>query len=406
MRRFYADLHVHLGRAGGRPVKISASAQLTVAAVLDHCRRHKGIDIVGIIDAATPGALQELGDLAAAGELTPLAGGGLDAGGVVVLPGAEVEVWFAGAEGRGRGGAVHLLVYLPGLAELAEFAAWQVGRAGVRNPWLSTQRHRVGAAAVAEQARQLGGVVVPAHAFTPYKSVLAAADRLADVLPPELWSAAPAVELGLSADTELATAWDELAAFAFLANSDAHSLGTIAREYNELELAAPSFAEWLLALRGEGGRRITANYGLDPRLGKYHRSYCLDCAAPLGGEPPLLACPHRPRHRIVIGVLDRLIQARGAATGGVQPPGRPRPPYVHQVPLSFIPGVGPRVLDRLVAAFGSEMAVLHRAGAAQLAEVVGEKLAARIVAARAGRLRIDAGAGGRYGRVLPEGAGS
>ncbi len=27
----------------------------------------------------------------------------------------------------------------------------------------------------------------------------------------------------------------------------------------------------------EAGRRVAANYGLDPRLGKYHRTFCLQC---------------------------------------------------------------------------------------------------------------------------------
>ena len=58
----------------------------------------------------------------------------------------------------------------------------------------------------------------------------------------------------------------------FLTNSDAHSLGKIGREYNELQVAAPSFDEFRMALQGEAGRSIAANYGLNPRLGKYHRT--------------------------------------------------------------------------------------------------------------------------------------
>jgi PHP family Zn ribbon phosphoesterase len=53
-----------------------------------------------------------------------------------------------------------------------------------------------------------------------------------------------------------------------------------------------------------------------------------------------------------------------------------------------------------LAAFGSEMAVLHRADYQDLANVVGEKTAAAILAARSGEARIVAGAGGIYGRML------
>ena len=63
----------------------------------------------------------------------------------------------------------------------------------------------------------------------------------------------------------------------FLTNSDAHSLPKIAREYNKMEVEDISFKEIVKALKNEDGRRIVANYGLDPKLGKYHRTYCDDC---------------------------------------------------------------------------------------------------------------------------------
>jgi PHP family Zn ribbon phosphoesterase len=48
------------------------------------------------------------------------------------------------------------------------------------------------------------------------------------------------------------------------------------------------------------------------------------------------------------------------------------------------------------------MAVLHRATRDQLVEAAGERIADRIVAAREGRLTIQAGGGGTYGRTLPD----
>ncbi|MCL6508580.1 MAG: endonuclease Q family protein, partial [Bryobacteraceae bacterium] len=66
----------------------------------------------------------------------------------------------------------------------------------------------------------------------------------------------------------------ELHRYPYLTNSDAHSLRKIAREYEEVRLAAPTFAELEKALRGEDGRAIVANYGLNPKLGKYHQTVC------------------------------------------------------------------------------------------------------------------------------------
>jgi len=200
----------------------------------------------------------------------------------------------------------------------------------------------------------------------------------------------------------------ELDRYPFLTNSDAHSLARIGREYTAILLAEPSFDELRMALRGEGGRGIAANYGLDPRLGKYHRTHCAGCGTTLdeGDAGPSDAgvlpsrCPLCGSDKLIRGVFDR-VRALGRLAGRDEPRIAPgRPPYVCQVPLEFIPGVGPKLLGRLLDRFGTEMNVLHEASPEALAEAAGEKTAALILAAREGRLGLKAGGGGRYGRAL------
>ncbi|MFZ5824308.1 MAG: endonuclease Q family protein [Bacillota bacterium] len=393
----FADLHIHLGWAGepGGGVKISAARELTLANILREARDRKGIRLIGVIDAATSGALQDLEGLLAGGVVSELPGGGLAyLGDVTLIPGAEVEVVH-------QGKPLHLLCYFRGARQLREFAAWQRGR--VRNTSLSTQRHHgTSAADVVSFVGSLGGVVIPAHIFTPFKSALGAAPAISEIVPPDLWDHVPAVELGLSSDTALAEMLPELSAFSFVTNSDAHSLGRIGREYNRLRVAAPTFDEWVMALRGDGGRAVSANFGLDPRLGKYHRTYCLACDTRIDGEPPVLHCPVDHSHRVVLGVLDRIHHFRAWQEGRFERAPRERPPYVHQVPLQFVPGLGKRSLDRLLAAFGTEMAILHQASEEALDEVVGARLARLVVAAREGSLAIESGGGGIYGKVLSE----
>ncbi|HLN63921.1 MAG TPA: endonuclease Q family protein, partial [Symbiobacteriaceae bacterium] len=395
LREVYLDLHIHLGWAGepGGGVKISAARDLTLANILRECRERKGIGMVGVIDAATTGALDDLNRLMAAGVVEELPGGGLSyEGDVTLIPGAEIEVAH-----EANGKAIHLLGFVRGARELKELSAWQASR--VRNRHLSTQRHHgTTAADVVTFVGSLGGIVIPAHIFTPFKSALGAAASIAEVIPPELWTHVPAVELGLSSDTELADMLPELSHFAFVTDADAHSLGKIGREYNLLHVGAPTFDELVMALRERDGRKVAANYGLDPRLGKYHRTYCLTCDRRLEGEPPVLACPVHPDHKLVLGVLDRIYdyQMRQADVEAVE---RRRPPYVHQVPLQFVPGLGKKAMEKLLAAFGTEMGVLHRATAEELEAVVGPKLARLVVGAREGSLAIESGGGGIYGKV-------
>ncbi|CAN0479595.1 unnamed protein product, partial [Phaeothamnion confervicola] len=205
----------------------------------------------------------------------------------------------------------------------------------ITNLELSSQRAALTAKELAAVVADTGGVLIPAHAFTPHKSVYGNAGRRCSEIFGERWAEIPAVEIGLSSDTTLADRIDELHPLTLITNSDAHSLEKIAREYNVIRMEAPNYRELMLALRRQGGRGVIANYGTDPRLGRYNRSYCLKCDKSCPGEGVILACPTcgcHLRKDFVVGVSDRVSHIADRA----EPlhPGH-RPPYHYQVPLSF-----------------------------------------------------------------------
>ena len=76
-----------------------------------------------------------------------------------------------------------------------------------------------------------------------------------------------------------------------------------------------------------------------------------------------------------------------------------RPPYIYQVPLSFIPGLGGKTIEKLLDKFGTEMTILHKLSKDDIEAAVGEKLANQIILAREGKMKIHAGGGGVYGKV-------
>ena len=76
-----------------------------------------------------------------------------------------------------------------------------------------------------------------------------------------------------------------------------------------------------------------------------------------------------------------------------------RPPYIYQIPLGFIPGVGNKAIDKLLDSFGTEMTILHKLSQDDIEAVVGEKIAKKIVEARSGNVKIHAGGGGNYGKI-------
>ncbi|WP_044479980.1 endonuclease Q family protein [Paenibacillus antibioticophila] len=384
----YADLHIHIGKTSkGAPVKISGSRNLTFANIAKEAAERKGIDLIGIIDCHSPGVQQDIMACLEEGTMRELDEGGIAYRSTTILLGSEIEIREPGM------GPAHLLVFFPYLDQMVDFSGWM--SLHMKNIHLSSQRIYVPARVLQEEVYARGGMMIPAHIFTPHRSIYGSCSpRMADVLDLERIAA---VELGLSSDSQMAGWLSELDPYPLLSNSDAHSLGKIGREYNELLLSAPSYSEFELALAGKEGRSIAANYGLDPRLGKYHRSFCSTCGTTASGDEPMIErCPGCGSKHIVRGVLDRILSI--ADRPMMQVP-KHRPPYFNQVPLEFIPGLGPAKLDRLLEHFGTEMNILHRIPEEELARVVGQELAGWIAAARSGGLSLQSGGGGIYGKV-------
>lgn len=386
---YYCDLHVHIGRTSeGQAVKISGSRDLTFAGIAKEAAERKGIELIGIIDSHSPGVLRDIRALLDSGEMTEAEGGGIAYRDTTILLGTEIEIREPGRK------ECHVLAFMPDLAAMQDFSGW-MGK-HMRNVNLSSQRLYAPSRELQDEIYGRGGILIPAHIFTPHKGLYGcAAERMAELFDLERIAA---VELGLSADSEMAGYISELDRYTFLTNSDAHSLGKIGREYNVIEMAKPSFSELRLALERREGRRVSANFGLNPRLGKYHRTYCGGCGSIIDeAYATSERCPYCGGQKLVQGVFDRIL-----AIADRDQPSVPahRPAYQYQVPLEFIPGLGKRKLEALLQAFGTEMKILHSASEAELTAVIGAELAGQIVLARSGTLELSAGGGGTYGKVL------
>jgi uncharacterized protein (TIGR00375 family) len=388
MNRYYADLHIHIGRTkSGRAVKITGAKTLTFTNLIAHARDKKGLDMVGIIDCHSPEVIEEMETLLQSGELVEHPDGGIMYGEMCIIPGSELEI-----NSEETVGPIHVLCFFPSLETIRTFSGWLEKH--VKNIHLSSQRIYVTGKELQEKTKELDGLFIPAHVFTPFKSMYGKGVKrsLTEVFKPNLIDA---IELGLSSDTMMADQLSELHAYTYLSNSDAHSIAKIAREYQEIEMGELSFKELRKALKKEAGRGILANYGLDPLLGKYHRTVCANCFSPLREKD--LGCLECGHEKFIKGVADRISELKSAGESTIS-----RPPYIHQVPLEFIPGLGPKMLGRLMDYFGTEMAVLHSVPVSALKEVVPSKIADLIVRARSGELSFHAGGGGKYGKIIEQ----
>lgn len=385
MKDIYADLHIHIGRTeSGRPVKITGSKTLTFQNILHYASKQKGLQMIGIIDCHSPEVLIEIESLLQKGIVKELEDGGLRFEQTTVILGSEIEVYDQFCKGP-----IHVLTYFPTFKQMQAFSNWL--QKHVKNRTLSTQRIYVEGKELQEVVYDHEGLFIPAHVFTPFKSLYGkgVTKSLREVFDP---NKIDAIELGLSSDTYMVNAIEEIQSYPFLTNSDAHSLIKIAREYQRIRVHEASFSELKKALRNEEGRAICANYGLNPLLGKYYDTVCANCGALVSHNAT--SCLDCGNGIIIKGVSTRIKELSTDTTKSIN-----RPPYIHQVPLDFIPGLGPKTFARLLQAFGTEMKILHEATYEELTDVVPKKLASLIDKARKGELTIIHGGGGKYGKI-------
>jgi uncharacterized protein (TIGR00375 family) len=294
---------------------------------------------------------------------------------------------------------VHQLIVLPSIESAYEI------RKELPSKNIDTEgRPRVdmNGAELMDLIRSYGGLIGPAHAFTPWTSIYKEFDSIHDCYndPPDF------LELGLSADTDMADRIEELQDIPFLSNSDAHSPWPhrLGREFNEIEIKEMTFDVFKEAIKA---KKVVGNYGFDPRLGKYHETGCIRCYQIFAiGEARKLKMRCPCGGLIKIGVKDRISDM---ATW--DEPHHPdfRPQYTHILPLaeiiSLVYGKGittvfvQKIWKELVQEFESEIGVLIHAPLDEIAQT-DSKLAEVIGPFRDNTLKIQPGAGGMYGKIL------
>jgi len=386
MYEIFADLHVHIGRSEkGKPIKITGARSLNFANIAKECVEKKGINMVGIIDCASPYVIEDIENFLKNGDAYEILDGGIiykDK--VCIILGSEIETGEINDDGKT--GSAHNLCYFPTLKDIKDFSSEMSNH--IKNITLSSQRADISAYELIDVVEKHNGILIPAHCFTPHKSFYGNCTASLKRIFKEKFDRIPAIELGLSSDTFLADQISELETKTFLTNSDAHSLPRIAREYNKIQVEGISFKELLKALKNEDGRKIIANYGLDPKLGKYHRTYCETCCKRIEGSAPVTKCDTCDSRNITMGVFDRIEIIKDKEK--TKSP-EFRPEYVYQIPLTFIPGLGAKTIDKLLNHFDTEMTILHKVSKDDIEGVVGEKIANNIILAREGKMHISAG---------------
>lgn len=248
------------------------------------------------------------------------------------------------------------------------------------------------------------------HAFTPYFGLFAKYDSYRECYGSQ-WKNIHFLELGLSADTDMADRISELHNLTFLSNSDAHSPwpNRVGREFNRFRLKDINFSEVGKALKRINGRKCTLNVGFNPMEGKYHKTRCVGCLMffePDEADKYKWKCPEcgKPIKKGVDFRIKELADVRK----GVHPAHRPR--YIHIIPLSEIIALALKVgavysskvqnLWRVfIDKFGSEIEVLLNVDIGKL-KTINPLVAKYVGYFREDRIGYIPGGAGIYGKLL------
>jgi uncharacterized protein (TIGR00375 family) len=262
---------------------------------------------------------------------------------------------------------------------------------------------------LAQLSFDVGAMVGPAHAFTPWTGMYAHFESLKGCYG-DFAGKIPYLELGLSANTDYGDLIPELADLTFLTNSDAHSPQPVrvGREFNTIDAKDVTYKELAMAILRKKGRMFVRNVGLPPEEGKYNRSACSRCFTQYELERALAL-----RWRCVCGGgIKKGVRERAMELGRgkvVHPDHRPE--YVYMIPLAEIiakavghssPFTGKvnAIWQALVSHSGTEVSVLMETPVEEIGSIGGNAIADAIRAFREGRVTVIPGGGGKYGTVL------
>lgn len=259
----------------------------------------------------------------------------------------------------------------------------------------------LGGAELLELAHDHDCLIGPAHSFTPWTGMYKFHNSIYDCYEkrPDF------VELGLSADTDMADCISELKDFPFLSNSDAHSPWPhrLGREFNQMEIEDISYSSIKKAIKNKD---VTANYGLVPNLGKYHMTACTKCYK--------LIDPHVARENNMRcscgGTIKKGVDFRISEIADFDEPHHPdfRPKYVHLMPLAEIissvygKGVTTKTVQgiwqKLIDNFNTEIDVLINVELDDIKKIDFD-VSSAIEAFRNNTIDIIPGGGGQYGQI-------
>lgn len=382
------DLHLH------SKYSMASSRRMELPTIAREASK-KGMELIGTADCTHPKWLEEIKRVSVSDEEIRIDE-------IYFIPTTEIE-------DRNR---VHHLLILPSISKAEELAERIAPFGNLEADGRPSVR--LNGTELAEIAKDVGALIGPCHAFTPWTALYGYHDSLKSCYG-DMTEYISFLELGLSADSDYADRIEDLHRLTFLSNSDAHSPSTnkLAREFTQFDVPELTFDGLKKAILREQGYKATLNVGFFPEEGKYNRSACIKCFT----QYPLSeAVENKWRCPVCGGVIKKGVFDRVNELADFKEPKHPdyRPPYLHLIPLAEIiqmalghasvqtKGVQ-TAWNKLIERFGNEVKALIYSEPEDLKVVGDDRIVNAILAFRKGDVIIHPGGGGQYGWLeLPE----
>jgi len=252
-------------------------------------------------------------------------------------------------------------------------------------------------------------LIIPGHIYTPWFSLFGSNSGFDSVEEcfDEYSKYIYAGETGISSDPAHSWRNSSLDRITLVSNSDAHSPGKIGREANVLNTDL-SYSGVVEAIKSKDPQKFLETIEFFPEEGRYHYDGHRKCGIVLTpNESKKLKdiCPKCGKP-LTVGVLHRVDDLANRKEG--EKPNRTIP-YRSAIPLAEVigdaKGVGPNTktvqgeYKNLIERFGTEFNILLDAEPEEIGQVSSPEIGEGIRRVRQGKVNIDPGYDGEYGKI-------
>ncbi len=395
--KIISDLHIHsrFSRA--------TSAQLNIEN-LEKYAKIKGLNLLGTGDFTHPEWLKELKDKLKEDETGILR----TKTNFPFMLQTEISLIYT-QENKGR--RIHLVILAGNLDVVSQITEY-LGKIG-RLDYDGRPIFNKSCIEVTEALKKIDGEIeiIPAHSWTPWFGLFGSMSGFDSVEGAfkDQTKHIHALETGLSSDPAMNWRLSQLDKYSLVSFSDLHSFWPwrIGRESTIFELKELTYKGIINALRTKEGLKSTIE--VDPNYGKYHfdgHRNCKICMNPKDSTKIKNICPKCGRP-LTIGVLHR-VEELADREDGFKPKGAK--PFHSLIPLSEIISTiaGSPLASKktweiyhiLINKFQNEFNILLEAKQEELTKIVDERIAEAIIKNREGKMTIQPGFDGEYGKPL------